>query len=354
VSNRWKRVTALILPIVLMTAGFAPRPTDSIDRALVWLRGQQQADGGFSNGFTPGSDPGTTSDAVLAIVAAGDDPAAWSGPGASPLEFLNQAVGVGDVAGPGAAAKVALAMLAAGADPRSVAGHDLADEITQGFDPATGFFGMGPYDSALAILALTGMQQPLPAGAIDGLIGARLPDGSYAFNGDRTPGAGDSNTTAIVVQALVAAGNTDEAAASLPYFQAARNDDGGWTYQKPSAFGEATDANSTALVLQALYALGESPDDWREARAVLESLQVPSGGFIFNAATSGENLLATVQAIPALAGWDYIDASDPAHATIAGGATPAAALPLPGEFAWATAGLLIGVLVVAALAAPRR
>jgi hypothetical protein len=75
----------------------------------------------------------------------------------------------------------------------------------------------------------------------------------------------------------------------------------GWTYQKPSAFGEATDANSTALVMQALVAAGEDLAAWNDPSQALLALQVPSGAFIFNAATSSENLLATVQALPALA-----------------------------------------------------
>lgn len=349
----------ILLGLLLTTAAFAPPSSDSVNRALAWLRSQQQADGGFSNGFTAGSDPGATSDAVLAIVAAGQDPLTWSKGGASPLDFLTRAVEAGSVAAPGASAKVALAMLAAGGDPRDVSGHDLANEIFRGFDAGTGFFGAGPYDSSLAILALTGMRVPLPDGAVDGLLAARLTDGAFAFNGDLTPGAGDSNTTAIALQALVAAGRAEDAAASLDYFRAVQNDDDGWTYQKPSAFGEATDANSTALALQALFALGERPADWGDPIAALQSLQVPSGAFIFNAATSSENLLATVQAVPALAGWDYVDLIDPMHATISDGmasgqTAPAGTAPINPRLAWVFGGLLVGLLIVAALAAFRR
>jgi hypothetical protein len=316
-STRRALVASLILLSLLLTAAApAPSPAEGVRQALTWLRTQQQGDGGFSNGFSAGSDLGTTADAMLAITAGGQDPSTWSPAGASPLDFLANAVQAGNVTNPGAAAKVALAMLAAGKDPHVAAGLDLANPILEGFDAGTGFFGMGPFDSSLAILALTGMHTPLPEGALAGLIAARLPDGAYAFNGDLTPGAGDSNTTALAVQALLSAGRRDDTTASLDYFRAVQNEDDGWTYQKPSAFGEATDANSTALVLQALLASGERPIDWGDPLAALSSLQVPSGAFIFNAATSSENLLATVQALPALAGWDYLDLIDPGHATI--------------------------------------
>lgn len=274
---------------------------DPLQAAAAWLRTQQQPDGGFSNGFAPGSDPATTADAVLAIVAAGEQVSAWTAGGASPLEFLHNSVATGLVAGPGAFAKVALAAAAAGENPRAFGGVDLVQEILGGYSQEAGLFGSGPYDSALAIQALIAAGAPLPEGAVTGLLATRLTDGSYSFNGDLTPGAGDSNTTAMVVLALAAAGEKAEIAPSVAYFRSAQNEDGGWTYQKPSAFGEATDANSTALVLEALVTAGEDLQAWNDPVRALLAFQAPSGAFIFNTAMSSENLLATVQAMPALA-----------------------------------------------------
>ena len=282
-------------------AAAAQAPADPLQVAAAWLRAQQQADGGFSNGFVPGSDPATTADVVLAIVAAGEDPSQWNSGGSSPVESLQDAVASGSVAGPGAFAKVALAAVAAGDDPRSFGGVDLVGNILGGFSVDTGLFGGGPYDSALAIQALAAAGEPVPEGAIAGLLATRLADGTYSFNGDQTPGAGDSNTTAMAVIALAAAGEDDEIAPSLAYFRSVQNEDGGWTYQKPSAFGEETDANSTALVMQALAAAGEDLSGWNDPAQALLALQVPSGAFMFNATNSSENLLATVQALPALA-----------------------------------------------------
>jgi hypothetical protein len=136
----------------------------------------------------------------------------------------------------------------------------------------------------------------------------------------------------MAVLALIAAGQRQEIAPSVEYFRSVQNDDGGWTYQKPSAFGEATDANSTALVMQALVAAGEDLTAWDDPEQALLALQVPSGAFIFNAATSSENLLATVQAIPALALVGSQDATGPAG-------TP-----------WLAVGLgVVGVVIVAIL-----
>ena len=281
-------------------AAAAQESADPMQAAAAWLRAQQQPDGGFSNGFVPESDPSTTADAVLAIVAAGEDPLQWNAGGSDPLGFLRAAVASGSVEGPGAFAKLALAVVAAGDDPRSFGGTDLVAQILKGYSSDAGLFGGGPYDSALAIQALEAAGEPLPDGAIAGLLATRLAEGAYSFNGDQTAGAGDSNTTAMAVMALIAAGEDEEIAPSLAYFRSVQNGDGGWTYQKPSAFGEETDANSTALVLQALIAARENLAEWNDPTQTLLTLQVPSGAFIYNGATSSENLLATVQAMPAL------------------------------------------------------
>jgi hypothetical protein len=282
-------------------AAAAQAPADPLQAAAAWLRTQQQPDGGFSNGFVPGSDPATTADAVVAMVAAGEDPSEWAVGGVSPIEFLQGVVSSGSVEGPGPFAKIALAAAAAGDNPRSFGGVDLIGKILPGYSGDAGVFGGGPYDSALAIQALAAAGEPLPEGAVAGLLATRLADGTYSFNGDRTPGAGDSNTTAMAVMALIAVGQRDQVAPSLAYFRSVQNEDGGWTYQKPSAFGEETDANSTALVMQALAAVGEDPAAWKDPAQALLALQVPSGAFIYSASSPAENLLATVQALPALA-----------------------------------------------------
>jgi len=293
--------TALAVWLLAPLPAGAQTPAAPVQAALDWLRTQQQPDGGFSNGFVPGSDPGATADAVLAIAAAGGNPSEWTLGGNTPLDALQAALGAGAVQGAGAFAKLALAARTAGLDVRSFGGVDLTARILEDYSAETGLFGGGPFDSALAIQALVAGDTDLPDGAIDGLLAARLPDGTYAFNGDLTPGAGDSNTTATAVMALLAAGEQQATAPSLDYFRAAQNDDGGWTYQKPSAFGEATDANSTALVIQALLATGEDLSAWNDPASALLALQQSSGAFAFNVDAPADNLLATVQAIPALA-----------------------------------------------------
>jgi hypothetical protein len=335
-------MAALLLPI----GGAMAQGSSAVEHALQWLLQQQQVDGGFSNGFTPESDPGATAEAVIAAASGGVDPATWEIQGQSPLDYLQDAVVAGRLSGPGQVAKVSLAVSAVGLDPHDFGGTNLLAQITAGFDGASGFFGTGPFDSALSILALTNGGEALPDGALSGLLKARLDDGSFAFNGDTTPGAGDSNTTALVVLALVAAGDTQELEPSLGYFKAVQNEDSGWTYQKPSSFGEATDTNSTALVMLALDAAGEDLLAWGDPAKALAGLQQASGGFAYNGVTPGENLLATVEAVPALAGADYARLSDLLYGT---GSSTAAESRIA---LWVL--IILGIVLVGALIFSRR
>jgi len=330
----------------LLSAAFGPVQTDtSVSSALAWLATKQQPDGGFSNGFSEGSDLGTTADVVLAMVSGEIAPSAWAASGKSPLDFLEAAAPT--VQGSGLAAKTALAVKAAGLDPRAFGRVDLVTVILNDFSQEAHVFGGGPFDTGIAVLALSAAGEPLPEGTVEGLLAMRLPDGSFSFNGDMTPGAGDSNTTAVVAQALIAAAAEEEAKASIGYFRASQNDDHGWTYQKPSAFGEATDANSTALVVQALLAAGEDLQAWGDPQATLRSFQLPSGALKYNGSVPDENILATVQAIPALAGFDTIGLTKIAKPNAAGA-------PMDGKLLLTTMGVLILILAAVAWRERRR
>jgi hypothetical protein len=303
-------VLGLLVPIFSVEA---QQNGGDLGQAVSWLKDQQQADGGFSNGFAPESDIGATADAVLALVFSGEDPTMVKKDEWSPVDFLEERLRAGDVQGAGVAAKVILALNAVETDPRSYGGVNLVKVVLDDFDASVGLFGMGPFDSGLAIAALTAVGEELPEGAVDGLLATRLEDGSFSFSYDDSLETGDSNTTAMVVQALIATGAESEIDPSMDYFRATQNEDGGWTYQKPSEFGEETDVNSTALVIQALNAAGEDLAEWDDPMNVLATLQLENGAFGFSASFPDANILATIQAIPTLAGGTYAEPVAPSQ-----------------------------------------
>jgi hypothetical protein len=305
------RIAILTLTLAALLVGALPvLAAADMTAALDYLQTQQNADGGFGSGFSPDSTVGSTADVVLAILSAGGDQAAFDQDGNTPLTYLE--ANASTAASGGDLSKLILATIAAGENPRDFGGVDSVAQLESLID-AGGRIG-GETDTfvghVLAVLALSSAERPIPAAAVEYIKNGQQENGSWAWDG--TAGtAGDTNTTAFAVQALVAAGEDpagDEVTTALTYYKGIQNEDGGWPYQNPSDYGTATDANSTAVTIQAIIAAGQDPAGagWTVGEstpvAALEALQNESGAFAWQAAMPDDNLLATVQALPALAG----------------------------------------------------
>ncbi len=143
-------------------------------------------------------------------------------------------------------------------------------------------------------LAVTGLE--VPASALDALSATQAENGGWSFDGSTDPAMADSNTTSMVVQALVAIGNAghEVMAPALEFLESTITDDGA-----AYAPGAEADSNSTALVLQAML---ETGGDTAGLEAALGTFQTDSGAYFYRAADPAENLFSTVQAIPAAAG----------------------------------------------------
>lgn len=293
-------VTGLLLVALCLSAfanpAVAQEQRDSVQAAVDWLLTQQHPDGGFP-GFTGESDPGATIDAIFALVAAQQLGIAADTEEA--VRYLQPHTLVYAQVGPGSAAKMVLALVATGNDPRNFDNVNPLSivEVAAGM----GMIGQGPFDHALGLQALVAAGVPVPEAAIEAAQASQNEDFGWAWDGSTTSGGGDTNTTAMMVQGLLAAGvRTAWVDASLDYLLASQNDDGGFPYQP----GAESDANSTALVLQALIAAEDDAHaDARErATAALMAMQNDSGAFFYMASAPDDNQFATVQAIPALAG----------------------------------------------------
>jgi hypothetical protein len=340
------RITAVILALCLTFATTLPVLAADIPAAISYLQTQQNTDGGFGSGFSPDSTVASTADALLAITAAGGDLSTFDQGGNTPVTYL--ATNAASAVTGGDLAKLILAAIAAGENPRDLGGVDAVSNIEAMVD-AGGRIG-GEADTFIAhtyaVLALASAQRPVPEASVAYIKDAQQEGGGWAWDGSAETAA-DTNSTSFAVQALVAAGeaaDSNAVATALTYYKVTQNADGGWPYQSPSDFGTDTDSNSTAVTIQAIIAAGQDPAgaDWTSAdrltpAAVLDALQNASGAWAWQAAMPDDNLLSTVQAVPAAAGKAFpfasmdvgeVTAPPPETVPESGGAALNLALPL--------------------------
>ncbi|HWH13268.1 MAG TPA: hypothetical protein VNT51_00870 [Miltoncostaeaceae bacterium] len=276
-------VVALGAAPTALSAPACAGPADraAAQRAAAWLAARPAA----------GMAPGQQADAIGALRAAGRSPAALRG-----RARVLARVAPGYARTPGAAGKVALATVAAGLPAGRLGGVDYLARIRRSY--ADGRYGASAFDQALSILALRAAGQRVPPGAVAALRGARGPGGwNFAL---RRGGPDAVDSTALVLEALAAAGvrrSDVHVRGALAWLARQRARDGGYAAaggRRPS------EANPTALVIRAQCALGLTPPP--ATRAALRRLAAADGRIRFTRASEGSALLATLDALPALAG----------------------------------------------------
>lgn len=294
----FKRIVALLLTVSLAGGWpvLAQGDPDPGALAVEYLKAHQNEDGGLSNGWVPESDLVTTADVVIAAVAAGQD--ATDFPAGDPVIYLETQVSEGHVTAAGVIAKVLIAVVAAGQDATDFGGHHLLDDLLA-TQAESGLFGNGTFDHCLAMIALQNAGAELPAGTVEVLVFAQNDDGGWGFMAGE---ASDTNSTGLCLQALALTDSVKPVTAGFAYLIMTQNEDSGWPYQNPSDFGTDSDTNSTALVVQALLAHDQDLAEWENPQVWLRSMQNESGAFRYQAAVPDDNVLATVAAIPVVAG----------------------------------------------------
>ncbi len=271
-NERWNGFVAAMLAVVMLmltaagavaqgsTPVAAPEDDADLQGAVSWLMAQQADDGGFP-GMSGESEASVTIDAIIALAAADehgidtddaiDMAITWLTSGDTALVFAQT--------GQGQAAKLVLGAVAAGIDPTNIAGVNPVALIDAGVNPDTGMYGSGIFDHALVMLALAATGSDVPDEAVAALEATQTPEGGWAFDGTATSGAADSNTTALVVEALAAVGEVESpmVADALDYLQTAIVADG--AVFQPGA-DQPADSSSTAMVAQAALAAGSRSD----------------------------------------------------------------------------------------------
>ncbi|WP_445151198.1 hypothetical protein [Baekduia sp. Peel2402] len=277
-----------VLLAIAATAALALAPAaQAADRAAArsgaaWLSGAVK----------PGAD-GMAADAIVALRAAGR---------LSPADAARRAKALRAGAGgyartAGATGKTILALVAARSGSARCAGRvDLLGRLNS-YGKA-GRYGSTIYDQAYAMLAAHALHAGPSANAVRVLLNARGANG-WNFQLRASGGRADDVTaTALAILAARAAGvsaRDSRLRAGLRWLRTQRTAAGGFALSRR----DRNEANSTALAIEAAKAMGSK--DTRAERA-LASLQRSGGAFQFTRNDAGSRVLATNDAVVALAG----------------------------------------------------
>lgn len=269
-----------------------------------YLKGQQQANGGYFN-------IGSSIDSLLAASSLNQSGATWlSSQNKSLLDYIASQAPFPTATTAAARGKLALGLAANDLDPKNYLKHNLVISITQTYDPNTGAYGSTNWDQAFAILGLRASGESVPTKAVQTLAERINPDGGWGYSVGFNS---EVDNTGLILQALIAGGasiTSTEVISGVQFLRSLQNDDGGFPVDKltPNEEPGASNANSTAFAVQGLLAAEVDPLSLTRSITAtnpisyLLSLQMPDGGFKWMASDTSSNVFATQQVIPALSG----------------------------------------------------
>ena len=274
-----------------------------VTQAIEWLKSQQQTNGSIG-GYA------TSSWAVMAIVASGEDPHGWSNGNDSIIDYLKKNVNSlnQEFNPPAGYSRYILSLVASGEDPRNVNGTDLIATLesfyngTQFGDPSL------LNDDSWAIMALTSAGIDKNDEKIQNAITFIKSNQNEADLG-WSWGVGmdsDVDSTAAAIMALISAGEPQSSiniTRGLEYIKSKQINNGGFDY------GWGNSAATDSWAIQAIVAAGQDPTstNWtKEGKNPIDDLlsfQNQDGSFNdFNAAPDP---WTTSSSIPALLGKPY-------------------------------------------------
>jgi len=268
-------------------------------RAERWLRGAQNADGGF--GATPGqpSDPAMTGWAALGLEAVEVNPLDVGAAAENPIGYLkaanDQLRSTGDLE------RTMLALAGAGVNPTRLSGRDMLgglEDRRRENGSWEGQIGL----TAFGILALraAGRSASKVRESSRWLVAAANDDGGW---GSRAGSLSESDSTGAVLQALANAPGKAAARAAqggVGYLNGAQESDGGWALTQ----GAGSNSQSTAWAVQGLDAAGADPKRVRnEGRSGLDYLaarQASDGHYRYAKGSDQTPVWVTAQALLAV------------------------------------------------------
>ncbi|MBA2505683.1 MAG: hypothetical protein H0V29_07035, partial [Thermoleophilaceae bacterium] len=271
------------------------------DRALAYLRGAQNSDGGFGGAEGQSSSQLYSAWAGLGIASAGVNPADVKKGGKSVLSYTR--AGARGFTDPGELERTILLAVASGANPRSFGGRDLVKGVISE-RRSNGSIGGVPALTAFGILALRAAGEDASSSrvrsAASWLARQQNTDGGWGL-GPRG-GASDVDNTSAVIQAFAAAGRRGsvDVRRAVAFLRKEQNPDGGFG----ATGGSPSNAQSTAWAVQGALASGMGADSLskgsRSPTEYIASLQNSDGSIRYSRTSTQTPVWVTGQTLTAL------------------------------------------------------
>jgi hypothetical protein len=288
-----RRIVASFLapPLFLLASVGATAQTpasSTAQRALQWLQcTQQQANGQIGSGGNPIA---RSSEVAIGLAAAGQQASAMHAGAKSLADYLTTATST--EVGTNGELLLARASVADAGPTATVAAQLQAAKGTNGE------YGGDIYSDALAILGLRAAGQTVPDDAVAFLKAQQKASGGWSADNADQYGE-DSNTTALVIQALVSTGVASSDPTITKGFTYLQSVFGGGGFG--SAPGAGPDPNSDELAIQAIVAAQVQSDAaWQsmldQALSYLAGQQIGNGADAGAIASPYSKLFATTDA----------------------------------------------------------
>jgi energy-coupling factor transport system substrate-specific component len=288
-----------------------------------WLRGAQNADGGFGIAAGSESNAGMTGWAVLGLEASGINPLDFSKGGQTPVSYLRR--NASEVRTVGDLERTVLVLRGAGLGARAFAGRDLVAELAKSRS------GDGSYSGAVNLTAF-GILAMKAAGAGGNeksaawLRAAQNTDGGWGL----APKTGsDADSTGAALQAIAVAGRGPALAKGVAYLRASQHKGGGFAL----AFNGPVNSQSTAWAVQGLLAAGVNPGSLQRGGTPLSYLakvRAADGHYRYSSSSDQTPVWVTGQVLTAVDGKSYPIAAVPRSAPAPAASPAPAAAPTGG------------------------
>jgi energy-coupling factor transport system substrate-specific component len=291
-------VSAVVVALVVAASFMQPASADAASpsaRAVSYLRGAQNSDGGFGGGPGQGSNQLHSGWVALGFASAGVNPRDVQKGSNSLFDYLRS--GQRSFDDTGELERTILVVRASGLDPRDWSGRDLVAEL-QRKRRGDGSYGTINW-TAFGIMALRASGASVSGKSVSYLVKQQNGDGGYGFS---TRATSDADDTGAVLQGLAAGGKRSSSAVrrAVAYLKRTQHSDGGWG-QMPS---QPSNSQSTAWAVQGLVAAGRNPARFkRGGRSPLQfiaSLQQSNGSFRYSKRSAQTPVWVTAQALTAL------------------------------------------------------